>query len=286
MSPHEVENMCYLHASVKTCVIFAVPCSLWGEKVGAAIVLRKNYINKDELILKRGIKKMLLDGGLERHKIPEVIKFVNKTQLLKTRSNKHIRIGLAKHLGLTDLDKSSTEAQLHDMKAVSISEGAIGVRFILALAVMYVHVGEFNNWSRSDYLLENASQRQMDWGHTRSWCFHTPIFFMVGGFFLAAGTHSPVTHNKDLWSFYSLRIASLHPMYLVSIFLCLVNFLCRCGPLNYIQEFERVQEPVDGQTFVCQATPAEMPWLATLLTTLLIYGFALQSWLFFFPIIW
>ena len=283
MNPHEVEAACYLHKCVKTCVVFAVPSPLWGEQVGAAIVLAEKYTPQEELDLINDIKNKVLESGLERHKIPEVIKFVKEDQLLKTKSRKHIRIGLSDHLGLSNPNR---DAQLHDMRTVSISESAIGVRFMLALAVMYVHIGEFDNRDRSDYLLENASQKQLEWGNTRSWCFHTPLFFMVGGFFLAAGTHSPIVNRKALWSFYSLRLGSLHPMYLVSILLCLVNFLSRCGPSNYNKEFERVQEPIDGQTFICGATPAEMPWLATLLSTLFTYGFALQSWLFFLPFSW
>ena len=278
VSPYEVEDACYRYTAIQTCIVFAVPSPVWGEQVGAAIVLQESHVEKDEATIRRQLYDSLRKSGLERHKYPEILLIVEKHRLLKTRSNKYIRIGLADHLGLTK-ESQHKKKKLKDMKYVSISDGAIGVRFVLALAVMYVHIGEF---SPENYIQSDVAA----WGHNRSWCFHTPIFFMVGGFFLAAGTHSPVTANKDLWNFYSLRIASLHPMYLVSIVLCLINFLMRCRPSNFIAEFNRVQETLDGQHFVCQATPAEMSWYSTLFSTLLAYGFALQSWPFFIPLTW
>ncbi len=276
VSPHEVEDACYNYEAVEICLVFAVPNPIWGEQVGAALVLKRAHTQKTDSTVRKELYDELCKCGLEQHKFPEKIVVVKKRKLLKTSSSKYIRIGLASHLGITNQHKRK---YLKDMKHVSISDGAVGVRFILALAVMYVHIGEFS----SGAYIENGESA---WSHTRSWCFHTPIFFMVGGFFLAAGTHSPVTESKDLWNFYSLRIASLHPMYLVSILLCLVNFLCRCRPQNYVDEYERVQVPLDGEYFTCQATPVEMPWHVTLFTTLVNYGFALQSWPFTIPFSW
>jgi len=285
VSPYEVEDACYLHQYVQTCVVFAIPNPIWGEQVAAAIVLTEDSSKeKDHEKVKDDIRSMLLQSGLERHKVPEHIIFVSEDQLLKTRSNKYIRIGLAKHLGV--LTDDMPPAKINDMKHVSLSDGAIGLRFVLALAVMYTHIGNFDQWSVDDYIIQNSKDRNKGWSNTRLWCFHTPMFFLVGGFFLAAGTHSPVTDRRDLLNFYSLRLASLHPMYLISIMLCLINFLFRCGPSNYINDFERAPEPVNGQTFVCQASSAEMPWSATLVTTLLTYVFGLQSWPFLFPVTW
>lgn len=276
VSPYEVEDACYKYKAIDICVVFAVPSPIWGEQVGAALVLNKSHAKNAEPTIRRELYSELRKAGLERHKFPEILAIVDKSKLLRTRSNKYIRIGLADHLGITNQFKQQTK-NLRDMKPVSISDAAVGVRFILALAVMYVHIGEFS---------PNEYSESSNWDHTRSWCFHTPIFFMVGGFFLAAGTHSPVTAKKDLWNFYSFRIASLHPMYLVSIVLCLINFLCRCRPSNYIDQFERVQEPLDGEQFTCQSTPAEMPWFLTLFSTIVTYGFALQSWPFAIPFSW
>jgi hypothetical protein len=84
----------------------------------------------------------------------------------------------------------------------------------------------------------------------------------------------------------SFQIAALHPMYLVSIAWCALNFVARCTPSNFNEEFERVQEPVDDDLFVCSAVPAAMSWGLTFFTTLTTYTFALQSWPMMFPVSW
>jgi hypothetical protein len=75
-------------------------------------------------------------------------------------------------------------------------------------------------------------------------------------------------------------------MYLVSIVWCALNFVARCGPSNFYDGFERVQEPVGGDLFVCQAVPGEMSWGLTFFTTMVTYPFALKSWPMMLPVTW
>jgi hypothetical protein len=108
---------------------------------------------------------------------------VTEKQLKKTASGKYIRIGLAEHLGL--VPKPEQRPTTHH-------DGAAGVRFALALAVMYVHIGRLDDIKSG-------------WSHSRTWCFHTTLFFFIGGFVLSAGTTSPVTKGRDLLEFYRFR---------------------------------------------------------------------------------
>lgn len=273
VSPYEVEEALRCHPDIDRCVVFAVPDPFWGERVGVAIIGDAQDMGP----FKKQLYQFLKDQGVQQYKFPEEIVFVTEDQLPKTRSNKYIRTGLAEKLGIND-DKANKNLQ--DMKPVRFHDAVIGVRFILALWVFYVHVGEFDKY---DY--QEGKQTSV-WSFTRSWCFHTPLFFFVGGFLLAAGTHLPVTGAKDLMNFYALRIASLHPMYLVSILFCAINFIARCRPQNYIDEFDINRKPLDDEYFVCQATPASMSWWGTFATSMLTYASGLQAWPMFFPISW
>lgn len=260
--------------------MFAIPDPIWGDKVGAAVVLNP-AINRKEVYFRKELHKMLLADGLPPFKLPDEVLLVTESDIPKTRSNKYIRVGLAKKLGL---DSRATNNKLNEMRSVNYHEAAVGVKFFLALAVTYVHIGNFDNRNLSDY--SHDTSRQYQWEHTRSWCWHNPLFFLVGGFLLASGTHMPVTNMKDLGNFYSLRIAALHPMYLVSILFCTINFAMRCTPSNFIPEFDRLREPLEGEYFVCQATPIEWSYGGTLAVSIISYACMLQSWPIMIPFSW
>ena len=280
VSPYEVEDAIYKHSEVKTVIVFAIPDPIWGERVGAAVILKDN-IQRDQLEFKKELCKLLSEDGLQPFKIPDEVVLVTESDLPKTRSNKYIRIGLAKVLGL---NSDNARIELKGMKPVNYHEAAVGVKFFLAWAVTYVHIGNFDNRDMSDY--SHDTVHYAGWEHTRSWCWHNPVFFLVGGFLLAAGTHVPITTFKDLKNFYSLRIAGLHPMYLISIMFCTINFVARCRPSNYITDFDRVREPIEGQYFVCQATPIEWSYWPTLIISIISYACTLQSWPIMIPFAW
>ena len=134
--------------------------------------------------------------------------------------------------------------------------------------------------------LDQASAKSSEWSNTRTWCFHTPLFFFVGGFLLASGTSASISDKNGLRNFYKVRILSLHPMYLISVLLCTVIFIAQCNPRNYIPEFDRTRLPLEGENFVCQATPTEMKWTSTLLTSVIMYSLLLQSWRIATPFTW
>ena len=280
MSPYEVEDAIYGYPDVKTAVVFAIPDPIWGERVGAAIIL-KDGIQHEQIAFTKELANFLKKSGLQPFKVPEQVVLVKEEDLPKTRSNKYIRIGLAKALGL---NAEKARDDLKGMRAVHYHEAAAGVKFFLAWAVTYVHIGNFDDRNLSEY--SHSIEHPFGWEHTRSWCWHNPIFFLVGGFLLAAGTHVPVTNWKDLKNFYSLRIAGLHPMYLLSILFCTVNFVARCHPSNYISEFDRLREPLDGEYFVCQSTPIEWSYYPTLVISIISYACTFQSWPFMMPFGW
>jgi hypothetical protein len=163
VSPYEVEDAIYKHRDVKTVVVFGVPDPIWGERVGAAIVLKEG-IKCEQAALKKQLHKMLLDDGLQPSKLPDQVVVVTEDDLPKTRSSKYIRIGLAKALGI---NSNSAREELNGMKPVNYHEAAVGVKFVLALAVMYVHIGNFDNRDVSTYA-HNADNTSA-WEYTRSW---------------------------------------------------------------------------------------------------------------------
>lgn len=163
VSPYEVEDAIYKHRDVKTVVVFGVPDPIWGERVGAAVILKEG-VKLEQAALEKQLRKMLLDDGLQPYKLPDQVVVVTEDDLPKTRSSKYIRIGLAKVLGL---NSNSAREELKGMKPVNYHEAAVGVKFVLALAVMYVHIGDFGNRDVSN----NAQDAGYNpaWEYTRSW---------------------------------------------------------------------------------------------------------------------
>jgi acyl-CoA synthetase (AMP-forming)/AMP-acid ligase II len=187
ISPVEVEEACVRFPPVKLCVCFAIKDPIWGERVGAAIILGDVTPEWHEVpFLFAELREFLHQQGLADYKLPEEIHIVTIEQLKKTSSGKYVRIGLAEHLGL--IPKEGRRPMSHH-------DGASGVRFMLALGVMYVHIG------RLDYLRDG-------WSNSRTWCIHTPLFFFIGGFVLSSGTKTMVTKRRDLIEFYRFRVST------------------------------------------------------------------------------
>jgi peptidoglycan/LPS O-acetylase OafA/YrhL len=131
------------------------------------------------------------------------------------------------------------------------------MRFILALAVCYVHIGSLNSssWADTgDTSTDRIPQESHSWTASRGWCVHTPLFFLFGRFFISNGTGSEIKSAKDFRRFYALRILAMHPMYLLSLLAFTLNFVVQCHSSNYIKSFDRDRAPLKGEYFVCQAT--------------------------------
>ena len=292
VSPIEIEDACTKFSRIKTCVSFSQPSNdNWGEQIGIACVLSDDSesLQNDTAQLELELRSFLrTEGLLANWKIPKRIEFVKDSDLPKTRSGKYVRVGLSGVLDGLNL-KEEPKCQRTEQK-LPFQKAAFGVQYVLAVAVMYVHIGNLHDWvvpsSRQPPETFTRTVGANDWSNTRTWCLHTPLFFFVGGFFLATGCQSPITTKASLMNFYKIRILSLHPMYLLSILLCVAIFIPRCNPGNYISEFDPHRTPLEGDNFVCQATPVEMSWGWTLFTSIINYSLVLQSWFFTVPYSW
>jgi acyl-CoA synthetase (AMP-forming)/AMP-acid ligase II len=291
VSPIEVEDIMDTHPAIQKAVVFAVPDPLWGERPGAAIVLEQDFaVGVQTLAEQAKLKKELrayfaLNDKLVAPKYPEEIVFVTMKELPKTKSGKYIRIGLSDKLGVTARLEAEREARKPPVK---VHGAANGMRFILALAVCYVHIGSMDesDWRSTREKDSTSTGTSHSWASSRGWCIHTPLFFLLGGFFIASGTGSEIKTLNDFKRFYSMRILALHPMYLLSVAACTLNYVIRCQPSNYIQEFDRMRMPLEGQYFVCQATPLEMSYGGTLSASIATYIVGLQAWPTAIPTSW
>jgi oxalate---CoA ligase len=93
ISPREVDEILLAHSAIKQVVTFAVPHTLLGEDVAAAVVLKENAsVTEQEL-------KIFAAQKLADFKVPRAIVFVKEIPTGAT--GKLQRIGLAEKLGLT-----------------------------------------------------------------------------------------------------------------------------------------------------------------------------------------
>ena len=103
ISPFEVEDVLQNHRWVQKAICFSVPSKLYGEAVGAAIILSRSSptgIELDEIISEMRIHMKM--RNFDRLKWPMRWKLVTDGDLPKTKTHKYIRIGLSKVLGLDD----------------------------------------------------------------------------------------------------------------------------------------------------------------------------------------
>jgi acyl-CoA synthetase (AMP-forming)/AMP-acid ligase II len=92
ISPLEVDEVLMDHPAVQQVVTFAVPDKLFGEVVGAAIVLREGFsVEKEEI-------RTFANSRLAEFKVPNEIVFLK--EIPKGATGKLQRIGLAAKLGL------------------------------------------------------------------------------------------------------------------------------------------------------------------------------------------
>ena len=156
INPLEVEYVIRSLDCVKTVVVFPIPDNLWGECVGAAVVLQDNcMMSIDEL--KCRIKTTLMDS-LQQFCIPDFITIIEMSEIPNTSTGKFRRSELA-----TLLYQPSLHIDCDEVKYIDIPPSIQGLRFLLALAVCYVHIGSFGQFSRSF----NKSQALFTWTHSR-----------------------------------------------------------------------------------------------------------------------
>ena len=147
ISPHEVEEVLRAHPQVETAYAFAIPSEIWGEEVGAAIILvspQSSSSITDSII--ESLKEHC--QALPSFKQPRIYRFVDESDLPKTGSKKISRIRIASALNV------SIAPRKHRLSPPKVCHGALsGLRYILALWVMFNHIGEgpliFSNVSTS-----------------------------------------------------------------------------------------------------------------------------------------
>ncbi len=92
ISPREVDEVLMDHAAVAQVVTFAVPHTMLGEDVAAAVVLRENQACTESEL------RDFARGRLAEFKVPRKILFL--AEIPKGATGKMVRIGLAEKLGL------------------------------------------------------------------------------------------------------------------------------------------------------------------------------------------
>eukprot|EP00588_Corethron_pennatum_P012659 CAMPEP_0194265640 /NCGR_PEP_ID=MMETSP0169-20130528/814_1 /TAXON_ID=218684 /ORGANISM="Corethron pennatum, Strain L29A3" /LENGTH=1665 /DNA_ID=CAMNT_0039006149 /DNA_START=543 /DNA_END=5540 /DNA_ORIENTATION=+ len=275
VSPFEVEEKLVDHPLVDTAICFSVPSALYGQEVGCALVLSPNLPESTEH--KQVISEMRMwMKGKEFAPVKWPTKWVicKDSELLKTKTQKYIRVGLSTHLGLDpeqdgDKKKEPTKAEI-DWGTLN------GLRFLLACYVMFMHLGSNESWGAFSNL--------------RRWPWHVHCFFTLGGYSLASPMN-PVIRKK--LSYFLARIGGMYPMYCIALVFGLVNLLIVCRPSTFRSEFHWDAQPNDlkdgdgnlSQLF-CEGTIAtKTSYWGSLMLTIMTYlfGFAVTP---MWPLSW
>lgn len=257
VSPYEVEEVLVTHDWVRLSIVFPVQSTIFGEEVGAAIVLSPTApsdLSLEELI--RTLKSHAVVNGLVGSKHPSVWQIVQDADLPKTKSNKYKRGDTAEALGLTRIVtvKPAPTRPKVDFRVLD------GFRFYLSAMVMFMHFGTDDSWGRV------AKLRNFPW--------HVHLFFTLAGFTLAIVMPPPPQKALTYWS---ARLKLLYPVYLFALGLALLNLLLVCRPSTMGEEFHWSPLPGDANRtdLFCEPTPAISSYWGSLIGTVVVHVFAL-----------
>jgi len=268
ISPYEIEAVLNSYPDVKFSLVFAIPSSVFGEEVGAAIVPKATVAKESYEDLNAALKHLCLD--LEPSQRPRIIRIIeNEDELPMTDSSKYSRVKLAEALGM-DMRIDAVPQRIPppkvDFKALS------GLRYILALWVMFNHIGEgpLHFSERLDFPVNSA----------RSFCLHVPSFFALSGFMLSMSMSPPLIRRKKQLRFITSRIIAMYPGYLLSLFFCLVNMIISCNPSTFEPGFFMGALASDRDRGEwCESPPiGTKNYWASLFSTIIVYLFGLQAW--------
>ena len=279
VSPLKVEAVLVQHPYVRVAVIFSVPSALWGEEVGAAIVLTDDFDGHEDSALSSIKSFMGTSKELSRFEIPVHWKFVADEDLPKTSTKKYKRAGLAEILNVAKKVDACTLR--HSKKVTTPSHGLAGLRYCMAVSVMFNHIGAI--WQGEDE--RDPLTYGPAWMSAKATTFYFPAttFFVLGGFTLSAALNGKEITKGTWGSFYNSRFQTLFPLYLLSLFLGLINVLVVCRPETFSSEFSWQPHNAtltldSGAWAQCQTGPVEMPYGAWLFMTLIVFSFGLQTW--------
>ncbi|MDJ1175533.1 condensation domain-containing protein [Roseofilum capinflatum] len=106
ISPMMIEDIVQQHPAVGQVVVFAAPHELWGEVVGAAIVLAPGETKRPSLAALRQF--VLQQKEIEFQWLPECLVWMES--IPKGATGKPARIGLGKRLGLPEMPENAKDA--------------------------------------------------------------------------------------------------------------------------------------------------------------------------------
>ena len=282
VSPLKVEAVLAKHPDVHVAVVFGVESPLWGEEVGVAIVLKDDVTNIDASL--RSIREMTTASKeLSRFENPAYWKIVKDDDLPKTSTKKYKRAGLAKHLNIAqrNLVSSCSRKKGGSAKPAVISSGLAGLRYCMAVGVMFNHIGGV--WQGEDE--RNPLTYGPYWWSAKATTFYFPatVFFVLGGFTLSAALNGKEVRKGTWLSFYNSRFQTLMPLYLLSLAFGLINMLVVCRPSTFSDKFSwqphnSTMTLASGAAAQCHTSPVEMPYGAWLIMTIVVFAFGFQTW--------
>jgi acyl-CoA synthetase (AMP-forming)/AMP-acid ligase II len=282
VSPLKVEAVVAKHPDVHVAVVFGVESPLWGEEVGIAIVLKDGVDDIDASL--RSIREMTISSKeLSRFEHPAYWKIVKDDDLPKTSTKKYKRAGLAKHLNIAQRNIVSmcSRKKGGSAKPAVISSGLAGLRYCMAVGVMFNHIGGV--WQGEDE--RNPLTYGPYWWSAKATTFYFPatVFFVLGGFTLSAALNGKEVRKGTWLSFYNSRFQTLMPLYLLSLAFGLINMLVVCRPSTFSDKFSwqphnATMTLASGAAAQCHTSPVEMPYGAWLIMTIFVFAFGFQTW--------
>mmetsp|Transcript_4011 Transcript_4011/g.6002 ORF Transcript_4011/g.6002 Transcript_4011/m.6002 type:complete len:875 (-) Transcript_4011:291-2915(-) len=262
VSPFEVEEILLKHPWIRTPVCFAVPSKLYSEEVGCALVLSpKAPPEVRERDVVSTMRAWLKEAKLPPMKWPTKWIIVNDEDLPKTKTKKYVRTGLSTKLGLDPKEDKACVLHAKESTTAKVDWNCLlGLRFVLACYVMFMHIGSTDSWGKVNNL--------------RGFPWHVHVFFTLGGYSVASPMN-PMIAKK--FSYFKARISAMYPMYALSLIASFINLIIVCRPSTFHPTFTYNAQPDDlMRGFFCEGTPATQNsyWLSLFLT-LFIYIFGL-----------
>jgi hypothetical protein len=219
---------------------------------------------------------------LSRFESPAYWKIVKDDDLPKTSTKKYKRAGLAKHLNIAqrNLVSSCSRKKGGSAKPAVTSSGLAGLRYCMAVGVMFNHIGGV--WQGEDE--RNPLTYGPYWWSAKATTFYFPatVFFVLGGFTLSAALNGKEVREGTWLSFYNSRFQTLMPLYLLSLAFGLINMLVVCRPNTFSDEFSwqphnSTMTLTSGAAAQCHTSPVEMPYGAWLIMTIFVFAFGFQT---------
>ena len=233
--PNEIDDVVEKVPGVVAACAFGVPNELWGEEVAVAVVLADTS-QMDDPSATAAMKKLIMQtcsDKLDKISQPHQVKFLCSTKEFATSSSgKYMRSKMADHLGVKAVDTRAlqvitTASQMHAQSLVQAkanedrtlwekllilletkseeghrvipSDALNGVRFLVTLFVVQVHVGLFPN---------------LTWVKLQGYFPNMMIFFSLAGF---QATCQVARSVKGQWAhFVGTKIGALHSLYVIS----------------------------------------------------------------------